>query len=155
WDERADVVARAMRLIADGVVDRDGVPGLAARLGYSTRQLERQLLAEVGAGPLAIARAQRAQTARLLIETTTLPMGEVALAAGFATIGTFNDTVGGVFALSPTQLRTRAVRGRSNGPAGALSLRLPFRAPLFPDNLFGHLVATAVPGVEEWRDGAY
>ncbi|MGB9281756.1 MAG: Ada metal-binding domain-containing protein, partial [Pseudonocardiaceae bacterium] len=35
WNERADLVARAMRLIADGVVDRDGVPGLAARLGYS------------------------------------------------------------------------------------------------------------------------
>jgi AraC family transcriptional regulator of adaptative response / DNA-3-methyladenine glycosylase II len=155
WDQRADVVARAMRLIADGVVDRDGVPGLASRLGYSIRQLERQLLAEVGAGPLAIARAQRAQTARLLIETTTLPMGEVALAAGFASIRTFNDTVREVFALSPTQLRTRAVRGRPSGPAGALSLRLPFRAPLYPDNLFGHLVATAVPGVEEWRDGAY
>ena len=67
---RGDVVARAMRLIADGTVDRDGVTGLAGRLGYSTRQLERLLLAEVGAGPLALARAQRAQTARVLIETT-------------------------------------------------------------------------------------
>src|SRR3954451_17483765 len=60
WNQRADVVARAMRLIADGVVDREGVPGLAARLGYSTRQIQRQLIAELGAGPLAIARAQRA-----------------------------------------------------------------------------------------------
>ena len=34
-------------------------------------------------------------------------------------------------------------------------LRLAFRRPLCPDNLFGHLAATAVPGVEEWRDGAY
>ena len=59
-----------MRLIADGMIDRDGVPGLAARLGYSVRQIERQLLAELGAGPLALARAQRAQTARLLIETS-------------------------------------------------------------------------------------
>src|SRR6476659_9424717 len=82
WNHRADLVARAMRLIGDGVVDRDGVPGLAARLGYSTRQIERQLLAELGAGPLALARAQRAQTARLLIETTPLPMAEIAFAAG-------------------------------------------------------------------------
>ena len=74
WNQRADLVARAMRLIADGVVDRDGVPGLAARLGYSIRQIQRQLLAELGAGPLALARAQRAQTARLLIETSSLPM---------------------------------------------------------------------------------
>lgn len=158
WNARADTVARAMRLIQDGVVDREGVPGLAARLGYSARQMERQLLAEVGAGPLALARAQRAQTARVLIETTALPMAEVAFAAGFASIRAFNDTVREVFALSPTELRARGARaGREAGPTtpGVISLRLPFRAPLNPDNLFGHLAATAVPGVEEWRDGAY
>ncbi|MBA2946675.1 AlkA N-terminal domain-containing protein [Streptomyces himalayensis] len=159
WNQRADLVARAMRLIGDGIVDREGVPGLAARLGYSTRQIERQLLAELGAGPLALARAQRAQTARLLVETTALPMAEIAFAAGFASIRTFNDTVREVYALAPSELRTRALRGtqRTNGTGtpGALTLRLPFRAPLNPDNLFGHLAATAVPGVEEWRDGAY
>ncbi|WP_281247763.1 AlkA N-terminal domain-containing protein [Streptomyces colonosanans] len=154
WNERADLVARAMRLIADGVVDREGVPGLAARLGYSTRQVERQLLAELGAGPLALARAQRAQTARLLIETTALPMAEIAFAAGFSSIRAFNDTVREVFAFSPSELRSRRPKQTMTAP-GALGLRLPFRAPLNPDNLFGHLAATAVPGVEEWRDGAY
>ncbi|MFA3872678.1 AlkA N-terminal domain-containing protein [Streptomyces sp. MMCC 100] len=157
WNLRADLTARAVRLIADGVVDREGVPGLAARLGYSTRQIERQLLAELGAGPLALARAQRAQTARLLIETTPLPMADIAFAAGFSSVRTFNDTVRAVYALSPSELRTRAPRNRParTTPGGALSLRLPFRTPLNPDNLFGHLAATAVPGVEEWRDGAY
>ncbi|MGG8407708.1 bifunctional transcriptional activator/DNA repair enzyme AdaA, partial [Streptomyces sp. 12297] len=157
WNARADSVARAMRLIRDGVVDREGVPGLATRLGYSARQIERQLNAELGAGPLALARAQRAQTARLLIETSGLPMAEVAFAAGFSSIRTFNDTVREVFALSPSELRTRAARGTAASPQtpGVLSLRLPYRAPLYPDNLFGHLAATAVPGVEEWRDGAY
>ncbi|GAB2921371.1 AlkA N-terminal domain-containing protein [Streptomyces sundarbansensis] len=156
WNARADTVARAMRLIRDGVVDREGVPGLAARLGYSARQIERQLLAELGAGPLALARAQRAQTARLLIETTTLPMAQVAFAAGFASIRTFNETVREVFALAPGDLRTRAARGpRTTAVPGVIALRLPYRAPLNPGNLFGHLAATAVPGVEEWRDGAY
>lgn len=156
WNQRADLVARAMRLIADGVVDREGVPGLAARLGYSTRQIERQLLAELGAGPLSLARAQRAQTARLLIETTPLPMAEIAFAAGFSSIRTFNDTVREVFALSPSELRARLPRNTApSATPGTLVLRLPFRAPLNPDNLFGHLAATAVPGVEEWRDGAY
>ncbi|WP_067486624.1 AlkA N-terminal domain-containing protein [Actinomadura hibisca] len=155
WNHRADVVARAMRLIGDGVVDREGVPGLAARLGYSTRQIERQLRAELGAGPLALARAQRAQTARLLIETSALPMGDVAFAAGFASIRAFNDTVREVFALTPSQLRDRVAKGHPAAASGTLTLRLPFRAPLCPDNLFGHLAATAVPGVEEWRDGAY
>ncbi|MCX4917908.1 DNA-3-methyladenine glycosylase 2 family protein [Streptomyces sp. NBC_00687] len=161
WNHRADLVARAMRLIGDGIVDREGVPGLATRLGYSTRQIERQLLAELGAGPLSLARAQRAQTARLLIETTPLPMAEIAFAAGFSSIRTFNDTVREVFALSPTELRARLPRKGAAAAAGVthtpgvLNLRLPFRAPLHPDNLFGHLAATAVPGVEEWRDGAY
>lgn len=56
--------------------------------------------------------------------------------------------------LSPTELRAR-VRTAPAAAPGTLSLRLPFRKPLFPDNLFGHLAATGVPGVEEWRDGAY
>ncbi len=155
WNARADSVARAMRLIGDGVVDREGVPGLASRLGYSTRQVERQLREELGAGPLALARAQRAQTARLLIETTRLPMGDAAFAAGFASIRAFNDTVREVFGLTPTGLRERAARLPGSCASGTLALRLPFREPFCPDNLFGHLAATAVPGVEEWRAGAY
>jgi AraC family transcriptional regulator of adaptative response / DNA-3-methyladenine glycosylase II len=102
-----------------------------------------------------LARAQRAQTARLLIETSSLPMSDLAFAAGFATVRAFNDTVREVFALTPTELRARAARRQAPVASGSLVLRLPFRAPLCPDNLFGHLVATAVPGVEEWRDGAY
>ncbi len=177
WDGRADVVARAMRLIGDGVVDREGVRGLAARVGYSVRQLQRMLLAEVGAGPVAIARAQRAQTARVLIETTALTMTEVAFAAGFSSVRQFNETVKSVFATAPSELRKRArprgpagaetrsrgERGRGRavagdstlggsaavGASGSILLRLPFRRPLCPDNLFGHLAATAVPGVEE------
>ena len=160
WNMRADLVARAMRLIADGVVDREGVSGLASRLGYSQRQIERHLVAEVGAGPLALARAQRAQTARLLIETTDLPFAAVAFGAGFASIRQFNDTVRAVFATTPSELRRRA---RRSAPAeshatpafSAIDLRLPFRLPFCPDNLFGHLVATAAPGCEEFRDGAY
>jgi AraC family transcriptional regulator of adaptative response / DNA-3-methyladenine glycosylase II len=101
-----------MRLIADGVVDREGVPGLARHLGYSTRHLQRLLLDELGAGPVAIARAQRAQTARVLTETTSLPLSEVAFAAGFSSVRQFNDTVRTVFGLSPSVLRSRARRAR-------------------------------------------
>lgn len=158
WNIRGDVVARTMRLIADGTVDRDGVVGLAARVGYTTRQLERLLQAEVGANPLALARAQRSQTARVLIETTTLPFGDVAFAAGFSSIRQFNDTIREVCALTPTDLRTRA-RGRYHAnqspSAGTLSVRLPVRQPFGFEGLFGHLAAAAVPGMEEVRDGAY
>lgn len=157
WNVRGDVVARAMRLIADGTVDRDGVTGLASRLGYTTRQLERLLQAEVGANPLALARAQRTQTARILIETTELPFSDVAFAAGFSSIRQFNDTVRSVCDMTPTALRQRARArfGVGDGGTGALSLRLAVRTPFAYEGLFGHLAASAVPGVEEVRDGAY
>lgn len=157
WNVRGDVVARAMRLITDGTVDREGVAGLAARVGYTTRQLERLLQAEVGANPLALARAQRAQTARVLIETTELPFSDVAFAAGFSSIRQFNDTVRAVCDLTPTALRQRARSrfGRGEGATGVLSLRLPVRMPFAYEGLFGHLAASAVPGVEEVRAGSY
>jgi AraC family transcriptional regulator, regulatory protein of adaptative response / DNA-3-methyladenine glycosylase II len=154
WDLRADLVGRAMRLISDGVVDREGVAGLAARLGYSERHLHRQLVAEVGAGPVAIARAQRAQTARVLLETTGLPITEVAFAAGFASVRQFNETVRTVFAVTPTQLR-RSRRGPDERVAGAIVLRLPYRAPIDLDALLRFLGARAVPGVEDWSGGVY
>jgi AraC family transcriptional regulator, regulatory protein of adaptative response / DNA-3-methyladenine glycosylase II len=156
---RGDMVARAMRLIADGTVDRDGVTGLASRLGYTTRQLERMLQAEVGAGPLALARAQRTQTARVLIETTDLAFGDVAFAAGFSSIRQFNDTMRVVCDSTPTVLRRRAVarldRRDVATATGSLSLRLPVRTPFAYEGVFGHLAAGVVPGCEEVRDGAY
>ncbi|NVN48775.1 DNA-3-methyladenine glycosylase 2 family protein [Mycolicibacterium hippocampi] len=158
WNVRGDVVARAMRLIADGTVDRDGVTGLAARVGYTVRQLERLMQAEVGAAPLALARAQRTQMARVLIETTETPFSDVAFAAGFSSIRQFNDTVRTVCDLTPTRLRQRARTRVDSGDflgTGAMSLRLPVRAPFAYEGLFGHLAASAIPGVEEVRDGTY
>ncbi|QUR68435.1 DNA-3-methyladenine glycosylase 2 family protein [Mycobacterium spongiae] len=160
WNVRGDVVARAMRLIADGTVDREGVAGLAAHLGYTTRQLERLLQSEVGAGPLALARAQRMQTARVLIETTDLPFGDVAFAAGFSSIRQFNDTVRLMSDSTPTELRRRAAtRFGSSKPTGTspgtVSLRLAVRTPFAYEGVFGHLAATAVPGCEAVRDGAF
>ncbi len=148
WNVRADLVGRAMRLIADGVVDRGGVGELATRLGYSERHLNRQLTEEVGAGPIALARAQRAQSARVLIETTELPLSHVAFAAGFASIRQFNDTIRQVFAATPTDLRT-ARRGRDLAPPGVIVLRLPCRTPFAGDALVEFLGARAVPGIEE------
>jgi AraC family transcriptional regulator of adaptative response / DNA-3-methyladenine glycosylase II len=155
WDRRADLVGRAMRLIADGVVDREGVIGLAGRLGYSERHVYRELVAVVGAGPLALARAQRAQTARILLETTGVSIIEVAFAAGFQSVRQFNATIRDVFASTPREIRARAKRhGRAEG-GGAIVLRLPYRAPLDGDGLLAFLALRAVPGVEQALDDAY
>ena len=156
WDLAATVAGRAMRLIADGVVDREGVDGLARRLGYSTRHLGRLLTAELGAGPLALARARRAQTARILVETTELGLAEVAFAAGFASVRQFNDTVREVYDTTPTELRARR-RGRSGTPSaeatGTISLRLAVRTPFAGRALLDFLRDHAVPGVELAGDG--
>jgi len=165
WNVRADVVARSMRLIRDGIVDREGVEGLARRLGYSTRQLNRLVTAEVGTGPLAIARAQRSQTARILLETTDLPVAHVAFAAGFASVRQCNDTVRQIFADTPSGLRARAARaahGRKGGDAGtgagaaqSIRLRLPCRRPFSPASVLDFLGARALPGVEALDGASY
>ncbi|WP_152626342.1 DNA-3-methyladenine glycosylase 2 family protein [Streptacidiphilus carbonis] len=152
WNLRADLVGRAMRMIGDGVVDREGVSGLAARLGYSERHLTRELVAELGAGPLALARSQRAHTARLLLQTTGLSATDTAFAAGFASVRQFNDTMREVYGLTPTELRHKPARASSSGPAplpGTIPLRLAHRQPLDAAHLFDFLAVRAVPGVEE------
>ncbi|MFE9421670.1 AlkA N-terminal domain-containing protein [Kitasatospora sp. NPDC006697] len=155
WNHRADLVGRAMRLIGDGVVDREGVAGLATRLGYSARQLQRQLTAELGAGPIALARAQRAQAARLLLQTTDLPVTEVAFAAGFASVRQFNDTVREVYDRTPSGLRAEAGAKRATATAGALALRLAYRGPIDTGHLMDFLALRAVPGVEEVVGGTH
>ena len=155
WNVRSDLAARAMRLISDGVVDREGVKGLADRLGYTERHLHRQLIAEVGASPLAVARAQRAQTARILIETTSTPMAEVAFASGFASVRQFNDTIREVFALTPRELRSSTTNTGPRDVPGAISIRLPYRIPMARTHIFKFLSARAIGGVEEGSDVHY
>ncbi|MEV0603085.1 AlkA N-terminal domain-containing protein [Streptomyces sp. NPDC050315] len=152
WNVRADLVGRAMRFIGDGVVDREGVAGLAARLGYSARQVQRQLTAELGAGPVALARARRAHTARILLQTTGLPVTELAFAAGFASVRQFNATMREIYGSTPSELRAaargRAARGEPGTPGG-IPLRLAFRGPYAAREIFDDLQEAAVPGVEE------
>jgi AraC family transcriptional regulator, regulatory protein of adaptative response / DNA-3-methyladenine glycosylase II len=156
WNVRGDVIARAMRLVGDGVVDREGVAGLARRLAYSERHLTRLLTEELGAGPLAIARAQRAETARTLIETTDLDFTTIAHAAGFGSVRQFNDTVRDVYAASPTTLRANAgTRGGSRAGTGAVELELAVREPFDAPALFGFLATRSIPGIEHWDGSAY
>ncbi|MER3388889.1 MAG: AlkA N-terminal domain-containing protein [Microcella sp.] len=163
WNLRDDLVGRAMRLILDGVIERDGVPGLAAHLGYSPRHLTRVMTAELGAGPLALARAHRAETARTLLSATELPAAQVAFASGFRSIRQFNDTVRAVYDLTPSELRALARResrsarpsSQTEGPGGTgttITLRLAARAPFDGAGVLRYLADHAVPGVERVTD---
>ncbi len=155
WGQRGDLAARAIGLIADGVIDREGVAGLARRLSYSERHLHRQLSAELGAGPLALARAQRAQTARMLIQTSSLRLIDIAHASGFSSVRQFNDTIRAVYGRTPTELRRRASAAYHASGSRALTVRLSYRDPLDWDHLLGFLAARAVPGVEEVTGASY
>lgn len=152
WDLRADLAGRAMRLIADGVVDRNGVAGLAHQLAVSERNLVRILQRELGASPLALARAQRARAARVLIETTPLPFTEVAFASGFSSIRQFNDTVREVFALTPTELRKRGAGPTTD--SGAIGLRLAVRQPFEAAPVIAWLIGHTPAGLIDVIEGA-
>ncbi len=155
WDVAAGAAGRAVRLIADGVVDRDGVEGLARRLGYTSRHLTRLLTQELGAGPLALARARRAQAARVLLERSELPLGDVAFAAGFASVRQFNDTVREVYAATPSSLRERRGRATAGRGGEGLTMRIPVRTPFAGRALLGFLAYHVVAGVETAGPGWY
>lgn len=167
WNLHDDLASRAMRLVQDGVVEREGVDGLARRLGYTPRHVSRVLQSELGAGPLALARANRAQTARSLLAATDLPISDIAYAAGFGSLRQFNDTLLSVYRATPSELRAIARRGaRGSGPVaegtgqdaaegGELTLRLPARAPFDSAGLFRFFADHAVAGLEEGDDTRY
>ncbi len=129
-------------------MDREGTSGLAARLGYSTRHVTRELVAAVGAPPLALARAQRVRTAVSLIERTDLAFAQIAFAAGFSSIRQFNETVSTTTRRSPTQIRGDRPTLRADGGPLRLDLELPAREPFDGAAVVAFLSARAVAGVE-------
>ncbi len=147
WDHRGDLVSRALRGIAEGAVDENGVSGLAQRLHVSDRHLHRTLIAAVGAGPLQLATSRRAQTARLLIDQTGLPFTDIAYAAGFASIRQFNDVMLRQFGVAPSQLR-RTEQPQLAADSPDLVLRLNYREPYDTESVGRFLAARTLGGVE-------
>lgn len=158
WDRRGDLVGRAMRLIEAGEVDRVGVSGLADALHVSARHLHRLLTETVGASPVALARAHRANLARILLETTDMSVTDVAYAAGFSSIRQYNDAIRAIYDRTPSEIR-RARRSDRPSPADdgtiALTVRLPYRAPLAIAELVDTLARYGTPGVSTVVDGCY
>jgi AraC family transcriptional regulator, regulatory protein of adaptative response / DNA-3-methyladenine glycosylase II len=129
WDTRADIAARAVRLIGDGYVDEHGVAGLARRLAVTERHLHRLLTAELGAGPLALARTTRLQTARRLLAETPMPVTEVAFASGFASVRQFNDSFRQAYGQPPSAVRGPRMTANGHGPRGQAPSGGPCQGP--------------------------
>ena len=152
WDHRGDLVAQALRMIAAGAADDGGGTATVAKsLGVTPRHLNRSLMAAVGATAGQLARTRRAQTARLLLVDTTLPLTEVAYAAGFGSVRQFNDVVRAHFGMTPSQLRAGE---RSAGGTGDLTLRLRMRPPYAVDAITARIARHGVPGVDDVVDGS-
>ena len=105
WRGTATTVARAMRLIGEGFLDRHSMERLAEKLGVGTRHLLRLFRAHVGASPNEVAGTRRVQAAKKLISDTDMPLGEIALEAGFGSVRRFNDAFRKTYKRPPTSFR--------------------------------------------------
>jgi AraC family transcriptional regulator, regulatory protein of adaptative response / DNA-3-methyladenine glycosylase II len=145
WDLRGDLIGRALRLIDDGAADEQGVAGLAGRLHITERHLHRLFVAELGVGPLAVARTKRLLLAKQLLTETGLPVTEVAFAAGFGSVRQFNATMRETYGFTPSELRATAGPPVSDA---TLRLRLHRREPYDVEGVFAFLASRAIPGLE-------
>ena len=147
WRGTSNTVSRAVALIEKGGLDGADVEALADRLGVGERQLRRLFQRHLGASPIAVAQTRRVLLAKHLIHDTRLPMGEVALAAGFGSVRRFNETFQQLFGRTPSTLRG-GVAPVSAGPSGEVSIRLPYRPPYDWPAMLAFLRARAIRGVE-------
>jgi AraC family transcriptional regulator of adaptative response / DNA-3-methyladenine glycosylase II len=122
----ATTVARAMRLIGEGFLDRHSVEELSDSLGVGTRHLSRLFREHVGASPVEVAGTRRVQAAKRLISDTDLPLAETPFEAGFGSVHRFMTLFGG----STTE--RGPVSARLTGMAARQNLRHPIAALLRP-----------------------
>ena len=154
WLGTSNTVSRALRLIGESGLEDGGVEVLAERLGVGSRHLRRLFLRHLGATPMAVAQTRRLHFAKKLIDETTLPMSQVALASGFGCVRRFNAGIRKVYHRTPTQIR-RLVRKTEIRPGNQYRFRLHFRPPYHWQGMLGFLAARATPGVEVVESGTY
>lgn len=154
WRGSADAVARALDWMNGGLEDDSRLGAIAARLGVSDRQLRRLFHQHLGASPVAVLQTRRVLLAKQLIHETSLPLTQVALAAGFGSVRRFNETFRALYRRPPGELR-RAARSESAAAMQALTLGLRYHPPYDWPSMLAGLRARALPGVECVEDGRY
>ena len=148
WHGTSAVVARALRLIQEGLLDDGSVDGLAQRLGIGPRHLHRLFVRHLGASPITVAGTRRLQFAKSLLDETDMPITQIALAAGFGSVRRFNDAFRRTYDRSPRELRRQRRGGLVPQAADQVALRLAYRPPYDWAHLRDFLASRAVPGVE-------
>ncbi|MEM9122659.1 MAG: DNA-3-methyladenine glycosylase 2 family protein [Pseudomonadota bacterium] len=154
WNGTSNTVARALALIEAGALDGGDVESLAARLGVGERHLRRLFRQHLGAAPITVAQTRRVLLAKQLLHETSLPMADVALAAGFGSVRRFNETFQALYRRPPAMIRRRR-KTPSADPTGSVSLSLPVKPPFDWDGLLAHFAARSVAGIECVAEGVY
>src|SRR6266849_165938 len=154
WAGTQNTISRALRLISETGLEDGGVDSLAEQLGVGSRHLRRLFLRHLGATPSAVAQTRRLHFAKKLIDETSLPMNQIALASGFGCVRRFNAGILTVFHRTPTQLR-RLVRQTVVQPENEYLFRLRFRPPYDWHGMLAFLAPRATPGVEVVELGSY
>jgi AraC family transcriptional regulator of adaptative response / DNA-3-methyladenine glycosylase II len=154
WRGTSSTVSRALRLISESALEDGGVDALAERLGIGSRHLRRLFLQHLGASPVAVAQTRRLHFAKQLIDESSLPMNQIALASGFGSIRRFNDTFHKTYGRAPSQLRRRA-RPTATSQENEYGFLLRFRPPFHWQGLLAFLAPRATPGIELVEGGAY
>lgn len=152
WEGTSTTVRRGLRLIADGALDDGDIERLADSLGVTSRHLRRLFAKHLGASPLAVAHTQRLHFAKRLIDQTTLPMVDIAIASGFGSTRRFNDAFRNTYGRTPRELRKRRAVVE---PSAGLTVQLPYRSPFAFSALLQFFAGRAIPGVELVHDGRY
>lgn len=154
WQGTSSTVSRALRLIEESGLEDGGIEWLAERLGIGSRHLRRLFLRHLGATPSAVAHTRRLHFAKKLIDETSLPMHQLALASGFGCVRRFNDTIRKTYQRTPTQIR-RLAKKAAHPPENEYLFRLRFRPPYQAERMLAFIAARAIPGVELVQDGSY
>ena len=155
WHGSSALVTRALRLIDAGALDEAGLPDLSRRLGIGERQLSRLFVRHLGTSPVAVAQTRRVHFAKRLLEETSMPMGQIAFASGFASVRRFNHLIRKSFDRSPSEIRRDRPGARVSGRDGHLDLRLTYRPPLDWSEILRTLTPRATPGVESIEGETY
>ena len=144
-------VQRALAMIADGALDEQSMETLAAKIGVSSRHLRREFSERTGVTPLAVHNTRRLLLAKQLLTETTMPITQVAFAAGFKSLRRFNAAFAQGCGLAPTAIRKQ----RKEIPTGALRLRLAYRPPFDFSRMLEFFSKRTMPGIERVSEGCY
>ncbi|TQV68173.1 DNA-3-methyladenine glycosylase 2 family protein [Exilibacterium tricleocarpae] len=152
WSGTEACVRRALKLIRAGALNDNSTEALAQRLGITDRHLRRLFARHLGAAPKVVATTQRLAFARQLLRETRLPIGELALAAGFKSVRQFNTGFRRAFEMTPGDYRRAQAGPRAQA---GLRLLLHYRPPYAWRQLLDFFTTRAIPGVESVDDDSY